>query len=70
VELRLFAKHPGGFCVGFHLLGLILCQGLVDLFGNNLQDRLVDLPLTVSSEPSIGARNPVEEEEDVEDNGS
>jgi hypothetical protein len=55
------------FCSVFHFRFLLaLCQSLVDPFGDNLEQCLVDLALTVTRQTAVGAGNPMEEEADIE----
>lgn len=70
MKIWLFAVHSGIFGLSLHLLGLVLGECLVHLFGDNLEKCLVDFSLTISRETSIGAGNPVEEEKDVKQDGS
>lgn len=44
-------------------------ERLVDRLGHDLEQSAVDFSLAVTREPSIRTRNPVKEEEDVEEGG-
>lgn len=48
---------------------MVLRKRFVDLLGDNLQQSLVDFTFTVPCQAAVGTRNPVEEEEDIEEYG-
>lgn len=50
-----------------HPVDLALGKRLVDSLGDNLEQGVVDLSLTVAGEAAIVTRNPVKEEKDIEE---
>lgn len=52
-----------------HPVDLALGKRLVDSLGDNLEQGVVDLSLTIPGETAIATRNPVKEEKDIEEGG-
>ena len=69
LEGRLETIDLSRFSLGFVAVGFPALEGRVDLFGDNLEEGLVDLALAVAGKAAIGAWDPVKEEQDVKENG-
>jgi len=69
LEGRLAAVLVDGLGLCPNAVVLLPLEGLVDLFGHDLEEGLVDLALAVAGKPAVGAGNAMNEEEDVKKDG-